>query len=91
MTGAPGSNARVQALKAVRFCVTLEAVGLYLFRATAMRLARNRAAHPGPGSPTDFSWLCSSVKEQSSALCAAVIDFLPPATYLGPAGLKMTA
>lgn len=35
---------RVRGLKAVRFCAILKAVGVNLFRATAVRRAGNRAA-----------------------------------------------
>jgi len=82
---------RVRGLKAVRFCVTLKAVGVNLFRATAVRRARSRAANTGPGSPSRFSWLGSRVKEQISAFGAAIIDFLIPAAYYSPVELKMAA
>jgi hypothetical protein len=40
---------RVRGLNAVRFCATLKAVGVNLFRATAVRRARNRAMETGQG------------------------------------------
>lgn len=82
---------RVRGLKAVRFCVTLKAVGVNLFRATAVRRARNRAGNPAPGSPPGFSWLFSRVKEHIRALAAAMIDYLIPDTCCGPVELKMAA
>jgi len=82
---------RVRGLKAVRFCVTLKAVGVNLFRAAAVRRARSRAANPGPGSPSRFSWLCSRVKEQISGLGTAIIDFLIPDADYNPVELKMAA
>lgn len=82
---------RVRGLKAVRFCATLKAVGLNLFRATAVRRARNRAGNPAPGSPPGFSGLCSRVEEQIRAVSAALIDYLIPEAYYGPVRLKMAA
>jgi len=66
-------------------------VGLNLLRAAAVRRARSRAANPGPGSPSRFSWLCSRVKEQISGLGTAIIDFLIPDADYNPVELKMAA
>jgi len=82
---------RVRGLKAVRFCVTLKAVGVNLYRATKVRRAKTRAANPGAESPGRFSWLFSHVKEQIIALGAAIIDCFVPDAYYGPADLKMAA
>jgi hypothetical protein len=82
---------RVRGLKAVRFCVTLKAVGVNLFRATAVRRVRNRAGDSNPGSPSGFSWLFSRVKEQISALGAEITDYLIPDADYGMVGLKMAA
>jgi len=82
---------RVRGLKAVRFCATLKAVGVNLFRATAVRRARKRAGDTTPGSPSGFSWLFSRVKEQISALGAAIIDYLIPDAYYDPVRLNMAA
>lgn len=82
---------RVRGLKAVRFCVTLKAVGVNLFRATAVRRARSRAGDPTPGTPSGFSWLFSRVKEQFRALGAAMIDYLIPDAHYGPVELQMAA
>jgi len=59
---------RVRGLKAVRFGATLKAVGVNLFRATAVRRARNRATDTGPGSKSRFSRFISRVKEQITAM-----------------------
>jgi len=82
---------RVRGLKAVRFCVTLKAVGVNLFRAAAVRRARNRAGDPTPGSPSGFAWLFFRVKEQLGALSATIIDYLIQDAYYGPAELQMAA
>lgn len=80
---------RVRGLKAVRFCATLKAVGVNLFRATVVRRVRNWAGDTTPGSPSRFSWLFSRVKEQLSALGAAIIDYLIPDAYHAPVQLKI--
>jgi Transposase DDE domain/Transposase domain (DUF772) len=82
---------RVRGLRAVRFCATLKAVGVNLFRAAAVRRARSRAGDSSPGSPSCFSWLFSRVKEQISALGAVIIDFLIPDVYYAPVKLPMAA
>jgi len=82
---------RVRGLKAVRFCATLKAVGVNLFRATAVRRARNRAGAPTPGSASGFSWLFSHIKEQVSTFGTAIINSLIPAADYGPVKLKMSA
>ena len=55
---------RVRGLKAVRFCVTLKAVGLNLRRAARVRRARNRAGAAPAGSPLGFAGLFSLIKYQ---------------------------
>ena len=82
---------RVRGLKAVRFCVTLKAVGVNLFRATKVSRARSRAGNTGPGSPSRFSWLFYRVKEQITALGTAIIDFLIPAADYNPVEQKLAA
>jgi hypothetical protein len=82
---------RVRGLKAVRFCATLKAVGVNLFRAAKVRRARIRAGGPAPGSPAGFSWLFSRVKEQIISLGTAIFAFLIPAAYDDPVELKMAA
>lgn len=69
---------RVRGLTAVRFCVTLKAVGVNLFRAAAVRRARNPAVNPAPGSPSRFSRLFSRFKKQISRFGATIGDFLIP-------------
>jgi len=82
---------RVRGLKAVRFCVTLKAVGVNLFRAAAVRRARSRASEAASGSPARFSWLFLHVKEQITAFGTAIINFLIPDAYYYPFDLKMAA
>jgi len=82
---------RVRGLKAVRFCVTLKAVGVNLFRAAAVRRARIRASEAAAGSRTRFSGLVSRVKEQISAFGTTIIDFLIPDAHYNPCELKMAA
>jgi len=82
---------RIRGLKAVRYCATLKAVGVNLFRATAVRRARNRAGGLTPGSPSGFSWLFSRVKEQISALGTAIIVFWISDAYDSLVELKMAA
>jgi len=80
---------RVRGLKAVRFCATLKAVGVNLFRAAAVRRARSRAANPGPESPWRYSWMFSRVKEQIKALGTALTNFLVQDAYYNSVDLKM--
>jgi hypothetical protein len=78
---------RVRGLKAVRFCATLKAVGVNLFRAAAVRRARSRAGNPVSGSPGLFS----RVKEQIISLGTVICGFLIPDAYHAPVELKMAA
>jgi len=82
---------RVRGLKAVRFCATLKAVGVNLFRATAVRRARSRAGNPVSGSPSRLSGLVSRVKEQIISLGTVICGFLIPDAYHAPVELKMAA
>jgi hypothetical protein len=82
---------RVRGLKAVRFCATLKAVGVNLFRATAVRRASNRAAVTGQGPKTRFSRFISHVKKQMTAMNNAINQFFIPDAYSGPFELKMAA
>jgi hypothetical protein len=82
---------RVRGLKAVRFCATLKAVGVNLFRATAVRRARNRATDTGPASKSRFSRFVSRVKEQMTTMNNAINQFFIPDAYSGPFELKMAA
>jgi hypothetical protein len=82
---------RVRGLKTVRFGATLKAVGVNLFRATAVRRARNRATDTGPGSKSRFSRFVSRVREQMTAMNNAIDQFFIPDAYSGPFELKMAA
>jgi hypothetical protein len=55
---------RVRGLKAVRFCAILKAVGVNLFRATAVRRAKNQAALTGPGPKSRLAQLIFLSKSQ---------------------------
>jgi hypothetical protein len=82
---------RVRGLKAVRLCATLKAVGVNLFRATAVRRARSRAGKPVSGSPGRLSEIVSRVKEQIISLGTVIFGFLIPDACHGPVKLKMAA
>jgi len=82
---------RVRGLKAVRFCAILKAVGVNLFRATAVRRARRRAMETGQASKSRFSRFISRVKEQITAMGHAIDQFFIPDAYYGPVELKMAA
>ena len=68
---------RVRGLKAVRFCATLKAVGVNLFRATAVRRARRRAV-TGPGPKSRLAQLIFLVKEQMQAFGTANYQLFHP-------------
>jgi len=82
---------RVRGLKAVRFCATLKAVGVNLFRATAVRRARRRAAVTGPGPKSPLSQLIFLVKEHMQAFGTAITNFFIPDISFYPFELKMAA
>jgi hypothetical protein len=82
---------RVRGLKAVRFCATLKAVGVNLFRATAVRRARRRARETGQGGKSRFSRFISRVKEQITAMGNAIDQFFIPHAYHAPFEVKMAA
>ena len=77
--------------KAARFCATLKAVGVNLFRATAVRRVRRRAMETGQGGKSRFSQFIAHVKEQISAMGNAIDQFFIPDAYYGPVELKMAA
>jgi len=82
---------RVRGLKAVRFCAILKAVGVNLFRATAVRRARNRAMETGPGPKSRLAQLILRVKEHMQAFGTAIINFFIPDVSCYPFDLKMAA
>ena len=69
---------RVRGLTAVRFCATLKAVGVNLYRATAVRRARRRAAVTGPGPKSPLAQLIFLVKEHMQAFGTAITNFFIP-------------
>jgi hypothetical protein len=82
---------RVRGLKAVRFCATLKAVGLNLYRATAVRRAKRRATVTGPGPKSPLAQLIFLVKEQMQAFGTAITNFFIPDVSCYPFELKMAA
>jgi hypothetical protein len=82
---------RVRGLKAVRFCATLKALGVYLFRATAVRRVRRRALETGQGSKSRFSRFISRVKEQITAIGNAIDQFFIPDAYYASFDVRMAA
>jgi len=82
---------RVRGLKAVRLCVTLKAVGVNLFRATAVRRAKSRPGNPASGAPGRLSGILSRFKEQIISLGTVIFGFLIPDAYYAPVKLKMAA
>lgn len=72
-------------------CATLKAVGVNLYRATAVRRARNRAAQAGRGGKSRLSQFISRVKEQMGAMSSAINHFFLPVAYYGPVELTMAA
>jgi hypothetical protein len=82
---------RVRGLKAVRFCATLKAVGVNLFRATAVRRARRRATVTGPGPKSRLAQLIILVKEQMQAFGTAITNFFIPDVSCHPFELKIAA
>ena len=82
---------RVRGLKAVRFCATLKAVGVNIFRATAVRRASNRAAGTGPGPKSRLAQLIFLVKEQMQAFGTAITHFTIPDVSCYPFERKTAA
>jgi len=82
---------RVRGLKAVRFCATLKAVGVNLYRATAVRRARRGAAVTGPGPKSPLAQLIFIVKEQMQAFGTAITNFFIHHVPCYPFELKMAA
>ena len=82
---------RVRGLKAVRLCAILKAVGVNLFRATAVRRVSNRAAVTGPGPKSRLAQLIFLVKEQMQAFGTAITNFFIPDVSCYPFELKMAA
>jgi hypothetical protein len=82
---------RVRGLKAVRFCATLKAVGVNLYRATAVRRARRRAAVNGQGTKSPLAQLIFLVKEQMQAFGTAITNFFIPDVSCYPFKRKIAA
>lgn len=78
-------------LKTVGFCAILKAVGVNLFRATAVRWASNRAAVTGPGPKSLLVQVIFLVKEQMQAFVTAITNFFSYPLSCYPFELKMAA
>ena len=65
---------RVRGLRAVRYCATLKAAGLNLFRATSVRRARKRSRSAEKGFLLPFPF----IKEQFCVLLSALGKIVPP-------------
>ena len=82
---------RVLGLKAVRFCATLKAVGVNLYRATAVRRARRWAMETGPGPQSPLAQLIFLVKEQMQTFGTAITNFFIHHVSCYPFELKIAA
>ena len=71
--------------------LVLKAVGVNLFRATAVPRASNRAMKTGQGNNSRFSRFISLVKEPITAMANAIDQFFIPDADYGPLELKMAA
>ena len=72
------------------FCAALKAVGVNLFRATAVRRARNRAGETGQGDNSRYSRFIARVKEQIAAMGNAINHFFVPAPFSISVELKLS-
>ena len=70
---------RVRGLGAVRYCATLKAAGLNIFRATAFRNRQMKEADPEKGAiaekSTAFGWRPRVIKEQIPVLLARIVGW----------------
>jgi hypothetical protein len=71
---------RVRGLEAVRFCATLKATGVNIFRATMVRRALLPGSEATAGENPVLSWAISFFKELGSALWGQSQRFMPPIT-----------
>ena len=75
---------RVRGFKAVRFCATLKAIGVNLFRAAAVRRAANKTKAPHGGALPALLHVIYVVKERFSMLGAKWTNCSPhPAVVMG--------
>jgi hypothetical protein len=69
---------RVRGFPAVRYCVTLKAIGVNLLRATAVRKARRAGQEPAQGDRLSLQSLVSVVKEHVAYLWGVVKVIFSP-------------
>ncbi|MBW2598939.1 MAG: transposase [Deltaproteobacteria bacterium] len=74
-------NLRGRGMKAVRFCATLKAVGINIFRATAFRNAKISPKSIQKWTCWCVSRLCFYVKEQYCALLGNLGKMFPKSTF----------
>ena len=74
-------NLRVRGMEAVRLCATLKAVGINIFRATAVRRANISPESIHGGACWCISRLCFYVKEQCCALLSNLGKMFPEYTF----------
>jgi hypothetical protein len=82
---------RVRGLKAVRFCATLKAIGVNIFRATAVRKARNRTSGASEGINIDYSAIFLIFKEHLTSVRSRFMKSFTPDSYFGLDELKLAA
>jgi len=82
---------RVRGFKAVRFCATLKAIGVNIYRATAVRKAQLGQNRPARGLICPFLPLAAMVKELLGAIRDRVLMIFAPETYCYNYDLQMAA
>ncbi len=82
---------RVRGLKAVRFCATLKAIGVNIFRATVVRKARNRTSGASEGINIDCSTIFLIFKEHLTSVRGRFMKLFTPDSYFGLEELKLAA
>jgi hypothetical protein len=80
---------RVRGLKAVRFCATLKAIGVNIFRATAVRKARNRTSGASEGINIDYSAIFLIFKEHLTSVRGRFMKLFTPDSYFATYELKL--
>jgi len=82
---------RVRGLKAVRFCAILKAIGVNIFRATAVRKGRNRTSGASEGINIDCSAIFLIFKEHLTSVRGRFMKLFTPDSYFGLDELKLAA
>ena len=82
---------RVRGLKAVRFCATLKAIGVNIYRATAVRKAQPGQNCAARGLTCQFVALAAMVKELFRAIRDRFWNIFAPEAYFHHSDLQMAA